>query len=68
LRPYRITSGPAVGPTCSKILAPPLVNIAVSRVECDAVMLTELKQQHVVSVRTNAGIATDLGPDLQRIL
>jgi len=24
LRPYHITSSPAVGPTCSKILAPPL--------------------------------------------
>jgi len=26
LRPYHITSGPAVGPTCSKIMAPLLIS------------------------------------------
>jgi len=39
LRPYHINSGPAVGHTCSKILAPPL---DLKRIDADAT-----PQQHV---------------------
>jgi len=50
LRPYHTTLGPAEGPTCSKILAPPLVAVMVDY--CSSTHLGNYFKQY--QIQTNS--------------